>query len=1252
MLEWTGERYVPWMEEGEIHYEHLHRYRFVKELVKHKKVLDLGCGEGYGSFVLAEESDEVIGIDIDGITIRHASSKYIKENLKFILGSIIEIPIKGEKIFDVIVCFEAIEHISEHDKLIGEVKRLIKDNGIFIVSTPNKYKYSDQSNFQNQFHLKELYFDEFKTLLNNSFKNVLIYGQKVYPSSNIFPLFKKTTFPQDFVIEKGEKEFFFSGPEKKEAMYFVALSSNSPIEHLVGNSYLLDLSETLFRQKDAQISSLERLVGDKEAALNQKEAQISSLERLVGDKEAALYQKEAALNRIYASYGWKALLTFYRLFEKIFPINTKRRLLATILFKLVTHPRGILKNLNKRNLKESSGVSEPRPLKMEFERNISVERIEDLNFPYYSQPLVSIIIPVRNKWRYTYACLKSILQNTKEVPFEVIIVNDQSTDETPEVLGRISGIQIINNPINLGWVKNCNNAAKHAKGRYILLLNNDTEVREGWLANLVQLAENDEKIGVVGGKILFPDGRLQEAGSVMDMEGWGQPYGRFDDPDRYEYNYLKETDFITGACLLIRKDAFLKIGGFDERYSPAFYEEFDLEFAMREIGYKIIYQPKAVIVHHQSSSYRSEIRDSLSNINHSKFMKKWAKQIWGQNANSSIFLARDRSKDKKVIIFVDEKVPDYDKHAGSLSTFQYIKLLHEMGFKLIFIPDSLKPLEPYATELQQAGIEVVYGPFEFKSWIKCNGRYIHYVWLSRPDVAIKYVKAIKRHSKAKILYYTVDLHYLRELRRYQIEKRKEILDESIRLKKIEFYLFKNVDVILTPSDQEQNIIREAFPQKRIVTIPVIYYEANSIVEQNLTDFDRRHGIIFLGGFDHLPNVDAVKWFTSDIFPVIKGKLPEIKLYIAGSNPPPEIAAFNNNDIIVMGYVKDLEQIFKTKRVFVSPLRYGAGVKGKIITSMSYGVPVVTTCVGNEGINLRNGVEAFIVDDPVGFADRTVELYTNPGLWINFSRNSHLFVKNNFSKVKAKNMMSDIFGIIREKCSVCGALINFSPADTVKNLRETTVCHFCSSLSRTMDLAECILKVNGIPLTSSLLESLAKFKDLYIYELAHMGPIYEIFSRLPHFTWSEYFEEVTPGTFGPSGVRCEDVQQLTFKENTFDLIISQDVFEHVPYPKRGFREIFRVLKPGGYHIFTVPFDRNTPKSVTRAVIGTTKELKHILEPIHHGDPIRSEGALVFSDFGRDLIDTLNTTGFEVEIFERHYPRYRGGYNAVFLTKKEG
>jgi GT2 family glycosyltransferase len=799
-----------------------------------------------------------------------------------------------------------------------------------------------------------------------------------------------------------------------------------------------------FRQRDAHISHLEGVVREKEAeaeglkaGLVEKEREIGSLNETINQKatqishlEGVAWEKEAKLNHIYNSHGWKALLIYYRMRERILPINTKRRLSAKILFKLITNPKGIFKNLSKINIKkfahyfrkaepanieqkieknvsdvsvvgESSAVSEPPPFKMEFERNISEEGIEDLNFPYYNEPLVSIIIPVRDNWRYTYACLKSILQNTKEVPFEVIIVNDQSTDETPEMLRRMSGIQIINNPINLGWVKNCNNAADQAKGKYILLLNNDTEVMEGWLANLVEIAEGDDKVGVVGGKILYPDGRLQEAGSVMDREGWGQLYGRFGDPDRYEYNYVKETDFITGVCLLIRKDVFLKLGGFDERYAPAFYEEFDLEFAIREAGYKIMYQPRAVIVHHQTSSYGPEIRDSLSSCNHAKFIEKWANQISEHTEQSDIFLARDRSKNRKVILLIDEKIPDYDKNAGSLTTYQYIRLFQEIGFKVIFIPDLLLPLEPYTTELQQMGIEVVYGQFDFESWIRHNGSHIHYVWLSRPQIGVKYIEAIKQHSRAKICYYTHDLHYLRELRRYEIEKKKEILDESNWLKKIEFYLFENVDVILTPSDYEQKVIKEIFVDKHVVTIPAYYYDVDSVDKTISGNFEGRSGLIFLGGFGHLPNVDAINWFVNEIYPAVKREVPEIKFYIVGSDPPPEITALSRSDIIVTGYVRDLVPLFQKCRVFVCPLRYGAGVKGKTVMSMYYGVPVISTKIGNEGLNLEHCAEAFIADDPIEFAKWTVELYTNPKIWTKFSENSIRFVKNNFSKDKAK-----------------------------------------------------------------------------------------------------------------------------------------------------------------------------------------------------------------------------------------------------------
>jgi glycosyltransferase involved in cell wall biosynthesis/ubiquinone/menaquinone biosynthesis C-methylase UbiE len=456
MLDWTGERYVPWMEEGEIHYEHLHRYRFAKEFAKGKKVLDLACGEGYGSLMLSEEAVEVRGIDIDEATIRHASSKYLKENLKFLKGSITDIPIEGDKIFDVVVCFEALEHIEEHDKLLKEVKRLLKADGMFIVSTPNKYLYTDQPNYQNPFHLKELYFNEFKDLLSKNFKSVFLYGQKVYPSSNIFPLYKESGPTKDFPIEKGDKEFLFVPPDKKLARYFIAAASDSGVDKSLvpGNSYLLDLSETLLHEKDAQISHLEGVVREKEkdaerlriglaekegdlgslketisqrdskvsellGALSGKDLKISHLENMVREKEAeaeglraglaekegdlgglketvsqrdskvsellvtlsgkdveishledVVREKESILNHIYNSYGWKVLLICYRLMEKIFPVDTKRRSFVKTIFKIAEEKID-------RKISEIPEMTKTPPLKYFLENN-TLKEMENL----------------------------------------------------------------------------------------------------------------------------------------------------------------------------------------------------------------------------------------------------------------------------------------------------------------------------------------------------------------------------------------------------------------------------------------------------------------------------------------------------------------------------------------------------------------------------------------------------------------------------------------------------------------------------------------------------------------------------------------------------------------------------------------------------------------------------------------------------------------------------------------------------------
>ena len=256
LLESTGERYLPWLEEASIGYEHLHRYAYATQFVQNKRVLDLACGEGYGSYLLAKTAKSVAGIDIDNNSIKHARNKYIKQNLEFRVGSITEIPIDGERLFDVAVCFEALEHIEDHQKLLSEVKRLLTPEGVFIVSTPNKTVYSDEPQFNNPFHVHELYFDEFRELLEKYFKNVKFLGQRIYCNSNIWPVFAgEDTKVVEYVVDKNPEEFVFAGNDKKIPRYFIAIASDAARDIEDRSSALVDVSNALLNQKDSQIAA-------------------------------------------------------------------------------------------------------------------------------------------------------------------------------------------------------------------------------------------------------------------------------------------------------------------------------------------------------------------------------------------------------------------------------------------------------------------------------------------------------------------------------------------------------------------------------------------------------------------------------------------------------------------------------------------------------------------------------------------------------------------------------------------------------------------------------------------------------------------------------------------------------------------------------------------------------------------------------------------------------------------------------------
>jgi SAM-dependent methyltransferase len=312
VLDWTGERYLPWIKEYAIAYEHLHRYAFAETLVKNKRVLDLACGEGYGTKLLASDAASVVGIDIDAKVINHASAKYGRENLRFLTGSITAVPIQENHCFDVIVCFEAIEHIENQDGLLAEAKRLLDPEGLLIVSTPNKPIYGEESPEKNPFHVKELHFTEFEELLGRYFRNIKFLGQRIHPSSSMWPIGEPgdNRF-HEFVVGRGNTEFNFIGAEKRVAVYFIAIASDVAVLPPAG-SVLLDDSDSLLDEKDRErerhVREREETIASLEEALRWREGQLSELQTVNASLTDQLTQATDALALVYASRGWKLIM--------------------------------------------------------------------------------------------------------------------------------------------------------------------------------------------------------------------------------------------------------------------------------------------------------------------------------------------------------------------------------------------------------------------------------------------------------------------------------------------------------------------------------------------------------------------------------------------------------------------------------------------------------------------------------------------------------------------------------------------------------------------------------------------------------------------------------------------------------------------------------------------------------------------------------------------------------------------------------
>ena len=359
------------------------------------------------------------------------------------------------------------------------------------------------------------------------------------------------------------------------------------------------------------------------------------------------------------------------------------------------------------------------------------------------------------------------------------------------------------------------------------------------------------------------------------------------------------------------------------------------------------------------------------------------------------------------VLVVDTLTPAADRDAGSVRLMNVMRLLVEQGAHVVFLPADLRHAGGDTLALQQAGVECWHAPWVrgLPGWLRTHGGRFDAVLACRHYLARELLPLVRRHApRARMVFDTVDLHYLREQRGAELAGDPAMLRAARRTRELELDVVARADTTLVVSHVEQALLGEDAPGARVEVLSNVLRLAGPG-----GPFAERRDLVFVGGFRHPPNVDGVRWFLAEVFPLVRARLPDVLFHCIGAEPPDEIRALAGiPGVRLHGHVPDIAPWMDGCRVAVAPLRYGAGVKGKVNLSMAHGQPVVATPCAVEGMFLREGEDVLVAGDARGFADAVVRLHEDEALWSTLARNGMDNVARHFSFDAARDTVRRVF----------------------------------------------------------------------------------------------------------------------------------------------------------------------------------------------------------------------------------------------------